>query len=66
MENLRNIRKAQGLTQVDLSQRVGLNRCYLSQIETGAKKNPSLTTVSRLADALGCTLDDLLGRAQRQ
>ncbi|MCP4164887.1 MAG: HAD-IA family hydrolase [Chloroflexi bacterium] len=49
-----------GLTQDELSDRAGLAYSTLAKIERGVVKNPSVFTVSSLAQALGCTVEELL------
>ena len=61
MENLRRLREAAGLTQIELSARVGVTQAALSAWEIGMAM-PSLTNTVRLADALGISIDELLGR----
>lgn len=46
---------ALGLTHVELAQRMGTSRSYITQL-FGGKANLSMQTMSRLADAVGCTL----------
>jgi transcriptional regulator with XRE-family HTH domain len=53
--NVRNKRKALGLSQQHLATKSGLNRTYLSEFERG-KRNPNLLTVWRIARALGTSL----------
>jgi hypothetical protein len=48
-------RRRAGLTQVALSERSGVVRPLISLYETG-KKDPSLTTLSRLVEACGMEL----------
>lgn len=60
LKNLRAIRKARKMTQKELSERALVNRINISQYEIGVK-NPNLTTVQKLASALGCTIEQLLG-----
>lgn len=60
LKNLRDIRKARNISQAELSKRSKVNRINISQYETGAK-NPNLTTTQRLAEALGVTVDALIG-----
>lgn len=62
VNNLREIRKAHGMTQEELSAFSGVNRVSIAKYETG-KSDPSLETAKRLADALGVTVDDLIRRA---
>lgn len=60
--NLRDIRKQKGLTQAQLSAVSGINRVSIAKYETGISV-PSLKTAERLADALGVTVDQLIGKA---
>ena len=48
---LRNKRKALKLTQLELSEKTGINRSVISKIETG-EYSPSLEQLSALCDAL--------------
>ncbi len=57
---LRALRKAKGLTQVELAEQVGLTQSYLAELESGTKKNPSLAVLQRLAKALGVPVTKLL------
>jgi transcriptional regulator with XRE-family HTH domain len=49
--NLRQYRKAKGLTLNQLSQNVGITSSYLGYLERG-QRNPSLEIISRIAGAL--------------
>ncbi|MDP4021246.1 helix-turn-helix transcriptional regulator [Methylobacterium sp. NEAU 140] len=53
-------REHRGLTASLLAERAGIAQAYLSQIETG-RRDGTVETCRRLADALGIGLDDLLG-----
>jgi transcriptional regulator with XRE-family HTH domain len=57
---LRSIRARQGLTQEVVAKRARLTIPYLSQLETGARRNPSLPVLRRLAKALGVPVTALL------
>ena len=57
--NVRAARLAAGISQEELAFRAGIDRTYASQIER-AIANPSLGITCAVADALGCTLIDLL------
>ena len=48
-----------GITLRDLSERTGVTASYLSEIERGLKPG-SAATLSRIADALGTTIDTLV------
>ena len=49
--NVRQLSIAAGLTQTALAKRSGMNRAYLSRLESG-RRNPTLATLERLAKAL--------------
>jgi transcriptional regulator with XRE-family HTH domain len=55
---IREIRNQQGLSQLELAERSGLNRSYVSGIEQG-KRNVSLEVMEKLARALGVEIKDL-------
>lgn len=60
MENsIRARRISAGLTQEELGARADLTQATLSSLETGAI-GLGLDRAKRLAEALGCTLDELL------
>lgn len=50
-----------GVTTSDLANRTGLNERNLERIITGRRPTPYPTTIARIADALGCDIDDLTG-----
>ena len=56
---LRVWRDVRGLTQSALAHASGVNRVQIAEIEAG-RKNGSLETARRLAEALGVGLDDLV------
>ena len=61
MERIHNIRIHKGMTQEQLAHLVGIKQPTLSSIESG-QKSPSLDTATKIANALGCTVDDLLDK----
>ncbi len=60
--NLRALRELRGLTQAELGARARIAAASVSHFETG-QRTPSLESLVKLADALGVTVDTLLGRA---
>jgi transcriptional regulator with XRE-family HTH domain len=58
--NLRNRRKAKGLSLDQLATASGVSRAALSQIET-LKSNPSLSVLWKIAVGLGIPFSELLG-----
>ena len=57
---LRTLRQRGGMTQDELAKRAKVTKPYLSQLETGIRKNPSLPVLKRLAKALGVPVTALL------
>lgn len=57
---LRQARKAKGFSASRLDAEAKLTRGHVRQIESGAKPNPEAVTLSKLADALGCSMEWLL------
>lgn len=62
MNNLRKIRRAQGLSQQDLADKCKLAKTTISYYENNAV-NPPIDKIEILAQALNVTIGDLLGRA---
>ena len=56
---IKEVRKTVGLSQLELAERVGLSRPYLSQIEDG-KRNLSTKRQKLIADALGVDPTELV------
>jgi len=58
--NLVRLRTNAGLTQQELSDAAGVSRSTVARIESN-RQSPGVETLTRLADALGVTLDHLTG-----
>jgi transcriptional regulator with XRE-family HTH domain len=58
-KNLRRARDRLGLTQEEVAGRSGVHATEVSRIEAG-KRDPRVTTVERLAKAVGVSPSDLL------
>lgn len=58
-EKIRSLRKEKNLTQEALATLLGVERTTVTMWESGQNTPPTKYLVT-LADALGCTLDDLL------
>lgn len=56
---IKKLRKEQGLSQDELARKADIPYTTLTKIEIGVIKNPSFDSVSKIAEALGITLDDL-------
>ena len=60
---LKKRRQQAGLTQGELAERIGKSQGYIGDLERGDRRGLTVTTLERLADVLGCTTDELLGRS---
>lgn len=71
---IKNLRKGRKLTQQELADKIGLNRCTIGNYETG-RRTPHLSELTLIADFFGVGLDyfgvatkdevfDLLSRAK--
>ena len=56
---LRQKREELGISQQELSSRSGVSQQSISLIEIGARKNPGIETLYRLAKAMGCEVKDI-------
>lgn len=59
--NVLRVRRERNLSQEELSHRSGLTRAYLSGLEAG-RRNPTVVSLSRLAEALGVDETYLVSR----
>lgn len=55
-ERIRQLRKQQGVSQVELSEKAGLIQPHIVRIEQG-RYSVGLDTLQAIAKALGCTVD---------
>lgn len=56
---IKELREKRGIAQTTLAQKVGVTPAMICWIERGSK-NPSIQTGKLIADALGCSVDELL------
>ncbi|MCE4050057.1 MULTISPECIES: helix-turn-helix domain-containing protein [Bacillaceae] len=57
---LKRLRLEKGYSINELSDRAGVSKSYLSYIERGIQKNPSLQVLSKLATTLDTHVEELL------
>jgi transcriptional regulator with XRE-family HTH domain len=62
-QTIRAIRETQGLSQKEVAEAAGIDQSYLSMIESGQRRNPGMSIMSRLAQALQVSMDELAERA---
>jgi len=58
-KNMKRIRAKKEMSQGDIARALEVDRGYISNIENG-KKNPTIATVAKIANALGVSPDELL------
>jgi DNA-binding XRE family transcriptional regulator len=51
--NIRDVRKSAGFTQKELAARMGVTQQLVSRLESGEYENPTIETLSRVADVVG-------------
>lgn len=58
-QNMKRIRAKKKMSQGDIARALEVDRGYISNIENG-KKNPTIATIQKLANALGVSAGELL------
>lgn len=59
--NVRRLRKAAGLSQAELANRMGVDRAYVSGLELG-ERNPTIVTLWHLGQALKIDLGEFFSQ----
>ena len=65
-QNIRKLRLKKGLSQEKLARLADISNATLVKIESGVAKEPTITTVTKIADALEISIDELIGRIRRK
>lgn len=60
--NIEKLRKKHHLSQEQLAKKAGITYSTLIKIESGSNKNPTLETLTKLADVFKIKIDELVGR----
>ena len=63
MIDIAALRKKLGMSAVELAAAIDVTPGFISQVENG-KSGISTDTAAKLARALGCTIDELLGETK--
>ena len=61
---IRNVRKALGMSQAALADRVGVTQSHISELENN-QNSPSAVLLQKLADVLDVPVDALFGRGEK-
>ena len=64
VEKLKAIRDDKGLTNVEISKLSEIPLATITRVFNGSTPNPTFETISRIALAMGVTLDELIGLKQ--
>ena len=56
---IKAVRETQGISQDALDRKIGFSHGYISKLEGGHVQNPRVNTLSRVANALGCSVTEL-------
>ena len=65
LDHIKKRKKAMGLTNDMLAERSGISQGTLNKLLSGTTADPKLSTLMPLCEALGCTIDEILG-AEKQ
>ena len=60
--NIKKFRKKSKLSQEELAKKTDITYSTILKIESGVNKNPTLETLSKIADVFRVSLDELVGR----
>ena len=63
-QNIRTVRKAYGLTQEEIAEKIGVTPEYYGQLESG-NKAPSLETLINIAESMHVSIDLLVYGSNR-
>lgn len=58
--NIKNKRKEKGMTQDELSKKSGIGRVTISRLESGTLTETNVGTLTRIASALDCEMNELM------
>lgn len=64
--HLKALREKRGLSQGELARRSGVSWSYISFLEAGKRKSPSVKIILALAGALAVSVEELLGQDSRE
>lgn len=64
-QNIRQFREASGKTKSELCRSIGMSRAYWDDVEAG-RKEATVSTLERMAEALGVTVRDLLTEPRKK
>ena len=63
--NIKRLRKLKNISQEKLARLADISYNTVVKIEGGKANNPTFETLSKLADAFGISIDELVGRKKK-
>ncbi len=66
LDEIKKRKKEKGLTNEALAERSGISVGTLNKLLSGASADPKLSTLLPLSSALGCSLDEMLGKTKSE
>ncbi len=63
---LKELRKAAGVTQTELAEKVGVKQSTIAMLETGKNKSPRIEVAKKICKVLGCTMDELYAEQEEE
>ncbi len=57
---VKDVRLSKGISLSECARRTGMSKAYLSQLESGKFKNPSVLVLLKLSVVLGVSINDLI------
>ncbi|WP_306982226.1 helix-turn-helix domain-containing protein [Alkalicoccobacillus murimartini] len=64
-KRIRSLRKERGMTLNQLSEYSGVSKSYISYVERGLQKNPSIEILSKLSKAMDITFIELIKHMEK-
>lgn len=64
--NIQRLLDEKGLRPVDIVRRSGLCKSHISELMNGKTTHPTIWTCVRIAEAIGCRLDELVSYPARE
>jgi len=64
-DRIQELRKRKGLSLTELSERAGVAKSYLSSIERGIQRNPSIQFLEKVGAVLNVTVEEFLHDGQQ-
>jgi DNA-binding Xre family transcriptional regulator len=58
--NIKTLLNRRAMKQADVVRRTGMLKSHLSEIINGHNRHPSVWTCAKIAEALRCSIDDLV------